>query len=249
MCNENQSFPEPARSRRESQEPDAVSPMHEIRHFPPQMPLFIDGSEEDPRAIGELNGVPLHYVMDEHALAGNRLSVFTTSQAAERHCLETLDQALAPDLRNRALAELKQNLLEATSRPEPLPADSQLVSSPLLVAAYPPGGVPLGRGYVDLYEHVNWGGCRWRLLEWEKTAWNLRDVEACGFLWWGEIDASRKVSCIDAQISGQRPMLVLADQPNLGGSWYWIPGRSFVPSLVPHGWNDRARSVMIMYFS
>ena len=42
---------------------------------------------------------------------------------------------------------------------------------------------------------------------------------------------------------------MLAEHINLDGSWIWFPGRSFVPSLGAYGWNDRAPSLIIMYFA
>jgi hypothetical protein len=227
----------------------ASPPPGEIRHRPPKMPISIDGSREDPRAIAELNGQRLHYVLDKQALDLEMLSIFTDQAAAETHLAETIGEALAPSLEHRA------SVRPATGwdRLEMLgarPANPELfVAGPTLSASdYPPGGVPIGGGYLDLYEDEDWGGCTWRINEWEHTH-NLSDLWACGFLWWGWINADLKVTCVDSRISGVKPVTILADQQNLGGAWFWTPGRSFITSLVPYGWNDRARSVTWLYFA
>ncbi|MCK6211600.1 hypothetical protein KZX45_13700 [Georgenia sp. EYE_87] len=211
------------------------------------MPLSIDGSEEDPRSIVELKDVRLHYVLDEDAASGTMLNVFTRQGDAEEYFAGTVKRALIPERRRR----------EKLAEPDEAPPGVTTVNPKLFAqgaasyaaAASYPGGVPPGGGYLDFYEHIDWGGCSWRILESGKLTWNLSQLMACGFMWWGWISADRRISCVDALLSGEKPIYILCDQQNLGGNWFWLPGRSFVPSLVPYGWNDRARSSTVMYFS
>lgn len=188
------------------------------------MALTIDGGEEPPEVIKELDGQPLHYVVDRDALSGRMLNVFTEKERAEGHFRETVDEAL-PRQRRGGSAEVEAHQ-----------------------SAYP-GGVPPNGGYVDLYEDDWWGGCSWRFYESQRVLRDFRTIGACGFLWWGWVNPNDRVSCIDALVSGARPACILCEHVLLGGSWLWLPGRCFVPSLIPWGWNDRASSLMIMQFS
>jgi hypothetical protein len=215
----------------------ATPRLHHLTHRLPTLPIVIDGKRAHPSAIRRHAGRALHTVVDHDALAGEVLQVFTDREKAEEHIK---DQTFAePEAPGEPLMRLRDPELDADGSPLPVAGGSD----------GPPGGVPPDGGYVDLYEHQDWGGCTWRVLEWEhKTVRDYRDLWACGFLAWGWRNANDQITCIDAMISGAKPMLVLAEHILLGGSWIWFPGRAFVPSLVPYGWNDRASSQMILYF-
>jgi hypothetical protein len=248
MCNQPNAVPTMGSAGRWPQGPpphgiDASRPAGVISHRVPTMPLTIDGGEEDPRAIKEYDGKPLHYAVDRDALDGQMLSVFTDSERAAQHVSNTILDALPRADAKSQISSLAPPQLTAAVKAFWYPQQPK-------TADVPPGGVPPDGGYLDLYEHVDWGGCVWRVNEWErKTVGDFTQLLACGFAWWGWINANDRVSCIDALISGDKPVVVLAEHANLGGSWIWFPGRTFVPSLVPYGWNDRASSLIIMYFS
>lgn len=69
---------------------DATRPARVISHHVPLMPSTVDGSEEDPQAIKDLDGVPLHYVVDRPALDGWMLQVFTDTERAAEYADRTL---------------------------------------------------------------------------------------------------------------------------------------------------------------
>jgi hypothetical protein len=226
---------------------NATRPLDTLQQRPPRMPLSIDGSEEDPRSIIELDGVRVHYVLDEDAMNGKMLNVFTNQGDAEKYFAGTITRSLAPRRRHAKKAATPEETAAAITPVNPKLFAASTTS--FAAAASYPGGVPTGGGYLDFYEHIDWGGCCWRMLESGKLNWNLDQLMACGFMWWGWISADTKVSCVDARLSGEKPMYILCDQRNLGGNWFWAPGRSFIKSLVDFGWNDRARSSHVMYFS
>jgi hypothetical protein len=216
-----------------------------IRHRPPEMPIMIDGSEEDPRAIMELDGQPLHYVVDRQALDGELLHIFTEREAAEQHMADTIVEALPPALRNRELIKGPRPPGEGAPQFSALHANTQFLDyNPLLAGAFPPAGIPLGAGFVDLYEHAEMGGWEWRLSEWQGP-YNLPDTWSGGLFGTtlGGRNADRVASSLDAWISGPKPVVILADQPWMRGSWKWLPGRGYIPHLSAIGWNDRARSI------
>jgi hypothetical protein len=64
----------------------------------------------------------------------------------------------------------------------------------------------------------------------------------------GWIDANDQISSVDARISGNRPFVILFEHVNMGGSQLWLWGRDLVHDLGQFGWNDRASSLMMMYF-
>lgn len=216
-------------------------------HRPPGIPMSIDEHEEDPRAISELNGTRLHYVIDRDALDEKMLHIFTSQGDAEKYFSNTVDTSLKPRLktRNPVQRSLSFGLPEMLHQENP-----SLFMGGVVPQAAPPGGVPPNGGYIDLYEDKDWGGHQWRILEWEtKTVGDFRKLTDCSFAWFGCLAANDQVTGVDAMISGSKPMYVLAEDINLGGSWFWAPGRSFISNLTSYGWNDRASSLMIMYFS
>ncbi len=214
---------------------DATPLPHHLTHRVPSLPIVIDGKRAHPTAIRRHTGRALHTVVDQDALAGEVLHVFTDREGAEEHVKDLIfDEPEAPD---EPIVRLRDPELDADGALLPIAGGSN----------GPPGGVPPNGGYVELYEHQDFGGCSWRLLEWERKT--VRDYRAlgCGALWWYR-DANDRVTSIDSMLSGNKPMLVLAEHILLGGSWTWFFGRSWIPSLVPFGWNDRVSSHMVLYF-
>jgi hypothetical protein len=209
----------------------ASQPANTITHKVPRIPVMIDDSRAEPEAVKEFEfgGPALHTVVDRDALDNKVLRIFTDEDRAKEYVTDTLEESSPSEASRKGSRRRSHN-------PHNNPDG-------------PPGGVPPDGGYVDLYEHVDMGGCRWRVLE--STSKTVRAFSAlweCGTLCWGWVNANNNVSAVDFRISGAKPVVVLAEFSNLGGSWIWFPGRSWVPSLVPYGWNDRASSLIMMYF-
>jgi hypothetical protein len=200
---------------------NASRPHQTILHRPPKIPTMIDFVEVEQSVLRDFRDQPLYTVLDRDGLDGKMLQIFTSEEKAKEYC-----------------SGLDVNNL-------PQKSASQKVSSTFRESAIPPRG-----GYVDLYEHIDWGGCSWRILESQtlqgSRANDFTQLWACGFLWWGWVNANDKVSGVDSVISGNSS-LVLCEDMNLGGSWLIIPGNAWVPNLVPYGWNDRASSLFWLY--
>jgi len=102
--------------------------------------------------------------------------------------------------------------------------------------------IPPGTGYLELYEHIDFGGCSWRLLE-ANIGNQVNDYStliSCGFLWWGWRNANNMISSADIIVG--RAAVVFYDDINLAGSSFAVPGEAWIPNLVDHGWNDRFSS-------
>jgi hypothetical protein len=178
--------------------------------------------------------------VDTEAAEGEVLRVFTDQEKAKEYLSGLkLPDVEAPGSPDRGI------------RPEPQDPRSQSSAHPPISGGQePPGGVPPDSGYIDLYEHTDWGGAVWRVREWEhKTVADFStDLMCCGFLAWGWVSANDMASSVDCMVSGNAPFVVLFEDADLMGSSIGIWGRSMVPSLVPYGWNDRASSLQIWYF-
>ena len=214
----------------------------ELTHKVPKLPVLLDDKKRlDPLAIRRWAGQPLHTVVDQEALQGEILRVFTDLEKGKEYMSGlTFEEPDAPGAPDRGLLP---------AEPSPDPRDS---SRPPIAGGsngLPPGGVPSDNGFIDLFEHVEFGGCTWRIREFErKTVGNFLDLWACGFLWWGWKNANDQVSSVDTLVSGNLPVVVMWENISLSGSTISFFGRGVLRSLVPFGWNDRASSLQIWYF-
>jgi hypothetical protein len=179
---------------------NASRPRDPNTHQVPRIPLLIDGKETERGAIRQLNGRPLHTVIDQDALDGKALHVFSNRDEAEQY--------------------YRGHMI--------------------------PGSPPPGTGYMDLYEAEYWGGCSWQVLERSNYPGDFRKLWACGFLWWWWRNPDKNVRCVDFWTGATT--VILCSGYNLGGSWLWLPGTAWVESLAPYGWNNRASSMLWMYF-
>jgi hypothetical protein len=220
---------------------DASPRSHELTHKPPQLPVLLDGKNRlDPLAIRRFAGRPLFTVVDQEAVEGEVLRVFTDKETAREYMSGLrFDEPDAPGAPDVSLRRDRPSAGSPGSQYPPVAGGSDGF----------PGGVPPDGGFINLFEHVDWGGCQWRILEWErKTVADFTQFWACGFLFWGWVNANNTISSLDCMVSGQSPWVTLWDLTNLGGSGIGIWGRSMPSSLVPFGWNDRASSLQIWYF-
>jgi hypothetical protein len=217
----------------------------ELTHRVPGLPILLDGRRlDDPGTIRRFTGQALHTVVDQEALEGNLLRIYTDRAEAEDHARNLrFDEPQVPGAPERGLRP------EASSPPTYPQVSNETGLPPIAGGQGYPGGVPPNGGYIDLYEHVNQGGHSWRVREWERKAVaDFRTLVSCIPWPFNCMDANDQVSSIDCLISGQNPFVLLAEDINLGGSWLWLWGRSIAPNLVPFGWNDRASSLLIVYF-
>ena len=205
-------------------------------HKVPRMPVMIDQQNADPTDVRDLTGTALHTVVDHDAIDGKMLNLFTSKIQAEEFARSI------PQRKSSAYAlsrrEQQRSKLAATSAEAVKTAKSA-------ETAVPPDG-----GYMELYEHIDFDGCSWRLLEQDNhTVGDYSNLWACGFLWWGWKNANDVVSSMDITVSAR--FVVFFDAPNLDYGDFtntlWVPGNSWVPNLVPHGWNDRITSHMLWY--
>jgi hypothetical protein len=211
----------------------------ELTHRVPKLPVLVDGKTRiEPSAIRRFTGQPLFTVVDAEAAQGEILRVFTDQDKAKEYLSAVkIDDPAVPGSPDRGL--------------RPIQTDPKSQASPIAGGSNgPPGGVPPNSGYIDLYEHVDYGGAVWRVREWERVTVGdfSKDLMCCGFLAWGWISANDMVSSVDCMVSGDAPWVVLWEDADLMGNSIGIWGRSMVDSLVPYGWNDRASSLQIWYF-
>jgi len=111
-------------------------------------------------------------------------------------------------------------------------------------------GVPVDGGYIELYEHIDFGGCSWRVPEVNNhTVGNYGDLW-CGILWWAK-NANNRVSSVDVLVSADLVTFFDLEGINLigGSSTITFPGNSWIPSFVPYGWNDRISSHLLWYLA
>lgn len=199
-------------------------------HKVPRMPIMIDQTKADPRDVREFSGRPLHTVVDTDSLNGKMLQIFTSKDTAK-----DLAQSLP-----------RRTSLQPKVQPQG-PAGHTATSPQALTAGIPPDG-----GYLELYEHVDFGGCLWRLLEQNShTVGNYGNLWACGFLWWGWKNAENTISSCDIRVSADAVTFFDAINLDLGdfSNTLWVPGDAWVPNLVPFGWNDRISSHLLWYFA
>ena len=189
-------------------------------HKVPRMPIMIDQAKANPMDVRAFLGKPLHTVVDADAFDGKMLQVFTSKKTADEFA--------------RSSAAAGKNKRRAGT-PEPT-----------LTPGVPPDG-----GYIELFEHVDFGGCSWYIPEpyHNHTVPNYADLWACGFLWWGWKNANNTVSSIDVLVSAD--LVTFFDLPgiDLSGSTLTVPGDSWIPSLVPFGFNDRISSHLLWYLA
>jgi hypothetical protein len=114
-------------------------------------------------------------------------------------------------------------------------------------------GAP-GSGFVNLYEETDFGGCEWRLVEWNAPYPDFTKICGCG--WFGTCvfgkNANDRVSSIDCYIASTQAytsLVMLSEDINLGGSWTFLPGITQVADLGAFGWDDRASAMMIWYLA
>ncbi len=200
-----------------------------LTHKVPRMPTMIDDAEADPMDVREFAGRPLHTVVDGEGLAGKMLKMFTDYEVAKAFA-EALPKATTS---SRAPLHFKEPQGKLTTTQLPLTA-----------------GIRPDGGYMELYEHIDFGGCRWRLLEYNShVVGDYRSLLACGFWWWPGKSANNTISSFDARVSADLITFFDALDINFGSlaNSLWIPGNSWVPNLVPWGWNDRITSHKLWY--
>ena len=192
-------------------------------HKVPKLPIMIDQMEANPMDVREFTGRPLHTVLDQDALNHKMMQLFTTQESAEKYARSLPAQ--------KAKSGSKKQKPVGTSQAS-------------LTAGVSPDG-----GYLELYEHIDFGGCRWRLLEYNShTVGNYSNLLACGFLWWGWNNANNKISSLDIRVSADWVTFFDGINVNFSTGTIWMPGDSWVPNLVPFGWNDRISSHFLWYF-
>ena len=110
-------------------------------------------------------------------------------------------------------------------------------------------GVPPDGGYIELFEHIDFGGCSWYIPEpyHNHTVPNYGDLW-CGILWWAK-NANNTVSSIDVLVSADLVTFFDLININPSGSTITFPGNSWITSLVPWGWNDRISSHLLWYLA
>ncbi len=200
-------------------------------HKVPRIPVMIDQSKADARDVRAFSGRPLHTVIDPDALSGEMLQIFTVRDSA---------QAFA-----RSLPRNTGALLPKTEG-KPSAGETGTLRA-ALTAGVPPDG-----GYMELYEHVDFGGCLWRLLEQNShTVGNYGNLWAGGFLWWGWKNANNTISSFDIRVSADCVTFFDAINLDFGdfSNTLWVPGDAWVPNLVPFGWNDRISSHLLWSFA
>jgi hypothetical protein len=221
--------PMPIGAAQGSDEPVAPKP-----HRIPALPIRLDGKKAAPESVKDFDGKALHYVLDEAAIAGETMSVFTTPEKAQAFIA-----GLAPRPAGKAAKSAAARAL-ITLTPS---------STPQQVAD------AIG-GAVLLYKDINFAGAQWRFQAGftgypQRGAGDgpIRDFRSvyC-FLWWCQ-NIDNAVSSIQNQIDTwadvkpQTALTVLHDLPGFGGSTLLVPQRASIASLVPLGWNDRVSSL------
>ncbi|GII75966.1 hypothetical protein Sru01_09480 [Sphaerisporangium rufum] len=193
------------------------------RHRVPGIPVVLDGEAVEPAAVLELQDRPLHTVLDPAALAGESLRVFTGIDRARAYALDlaSADEAVQS---------------EGPPRPPGSPIRG---GSGCRVAGGGTNPLPADAGVVEFYEHIDLGGCGWRVPDSQTGVADLTKVVACGFLWWGWKSADQRISSLDVTTSYSSITLQVTPFPEDGT--LWVPHRARVNSLVDYGWNDRAR--------
>ena len=188
-------------------------------HKVPRMPVMIDQAKANPLDVRAFMGKPLHTVLDADAIDGKMLQIFTNKQTADQFARTSVSAA-------------KKKMQATTAHPMATP------------------GVPPDGGYIELYEHIDFDGCSWRIPEANNhTVGNYGDLWACGFLFWGWKHANNTVSSIDVIVSADLVTFFDLEGINLGGSTFTVPGNSWIPTLVPSGWNDRISSHLLWYIN
>jgi hypothetical protein len=195
------------------------------RHGIPQMPVMIDEAETDPRSVLEFRGQALTTILDEDAVSGRMLHIFTSREQASQY-VDAAEARIKPE---GTRSPLKQR-----------PAVRSV--SEALTAGVPPGG-----GYIELYANSDFSGCLWRILESDGVTFNYSTKWACGFLFWGWVNANKMVSSVDCLYSAD--VVFFFDMPALTGSTLFIATGNFqIPDLTAYGWNDRISSQLALYF-
>ena len=111
-------------------------------------------------------------------------------------------------------------------------------------------GVPAGSGYIDLFEHIDFGGCEWHVPEANNgTVGRYADLW-CGILWWAK-NADNRVSSADVLVSADLVTFFDLEGINLigGSATLTVPGDSWIPNFVDLGWNDRISSHLLWYIN
>jgi hypothetical protein len=187
------------------------------RHKVPRMPIMIDDAKANPMDVRSFVGKPLHTVVDDDALDGKMLQIFTSNDMAESFARSSLLSA-------------KSKRQAATPEPTLTP------------------GITPGQGYIDLFEHIDFGGCEWHIPENSNNGTVGRYADLwCGILWWAK-NADNRVSSADVAVSADLVVFFDLEGINLigGSATLLVPGNAWIPSLVPFGWNDRISSHLLL---
>jgi len=181
---------------------------------------MIDQAKANPMDVRSFLGKPLHTVLDADAFDGKMLQIFTS-------------QDIAHEFARSTAASAAKNRREATT------------PQPTLTPGVPPDG-----GYIDLFEHIDFGGCEWHVPEANHhTVGRYADLW-CGILWWAK-NADNRVSSADVLVSADLVTFFDLEGINLigGSDTLTVPGNSWITSFVPFGWNDRISSHLLWYTS
>ena len=171
--------------------------------------------------------------MDVRAFLGKPLHTVLDADALDGKMLQIFtSHETAHGFAQSSLASTKSKRQAATPQPRLTP------------------GVPPGNGYIDLFEHIDFGGCEWHVTEANNsTVGNYGDLW-CGILWWAK-NANNRVSSADVLVSADLVTFFDLEGIDLigGSATLWVPGNSWIPNLVELGWNDRISSHLLWYIN
>lgn len=213
------------------QEPVSPTCIHKI----PTIPLLLNGKPASPESVKDFDGKPLYYILDEKAMDGDALRVFSDQSKAMKNLLEQNSKASAS-------AEKTVNTAAITLGPGSSPQD----------IANAIGGA------VFLWEHINFGGAQWRFNVGTTDSsgagpfagdGNISDFQRvfC-FLWWCQnindrVSSVSNQSQVWAYLRPRKSFVVLHQHINFQGAQLWIPERAAFSDLRQFGWNDVASSL------
>jgi hypothetical protein len=190
--------------------------------------ILLDGESSPPSSVQRFDGQPLYYVLDRDARDGGKVKVFTRQE-------DLLEYTQAASMLPYGHAELNERIGRS----------SQALTQD--VTFY---------GYVDLFEHIDYVGARWRFHpNWGAIPDFTRVYPT---LWWST-NINDKVSSMDVNVKADPPgtiaWVVLFDDINFGGNQLWTSdsesyddgGGGLRRNFVNIGWNDIASSLAYGY--
>lgn len=191
---------------------------------PPAMSVLLDGKSVEPRQLVWHPCPTLQYVVTPDTMAEDTLRVFTQPAAA---------------------AEYVQDVQQRYAREKGVPRAVASAPGGRRLRATQGYHGPVG-GYIELFEHIDYGGSRWTFWADWGTQRDFRRV------YWNINDRVSSADCYVDYIDGNVPydaFVILFEHINLGGNQLWLwsgaapggPGK--YPDLGSYGWNDLASSL------